>query len=294
MILTAGPYSATVDPLGATLERLSHEGRDLIVPAGPDTPPGTYRGATIAPWPNRVGSGRYRFAGIAHQLPINEPARGHALHGFTADLVWVEARESETRAVLLLDLPPQPGYPFSLRLAKTYALSDDGLRMELTAQNTGSEEAPYGCTIHPYLTCGTPTVDGAVLTLPAATRVEVDDWLIPVGTAPVESVGCDFRGGDIIGDRFIDHAFIDLDGAADGTVSAEVTRPDGGGVRMSWGPWARWVQVHTADRPEPAANRVGLALEPMSCAPDAFNSGDGLVVLPPGGEHAAWWTISAC
>ena len=63
---------------------------------------------------------------------------------------------------------------------------------------------------------------------------------------------------------------------------------------MTWGAWAPWVQVHTADRPEPAADRSGLALEPMSCAPDAFNAGSGspdagLVVLGPGETHHAWW-----
>ena len=294
MNLTSGGYAATVAPLGATLQRLTHDGDDLVVPVGPDTPSGTYRGATLAPWPNRVDGGRYRFDGVDHQLPVNEPARGHALHGFTAGLEWAVAEQSESAVVLRLDLPPQPGYPFSLLLEMAYTLSDDGMRIALSAHNTGKGSAPYGCSIHPYLTCGTPRVDGAVLTLPAATRLEVDDGLIPVGSAPVEAIGCDFRDGDAIGTRLIDHAFTDLDVAADGTATADVTRPSGGGVRMRWGPWARWVQVHTADRPEPVADRVGLALEPMSCAPDAFNSGAGLVVLAPGEEHAAWWTISAC
>jgi aldose 1-epimerase len=292
MRLTAGAYRAEIAPLGSTLHSLTVEGADLVVPATEGDPLRVFRGAIVAPWPNRVVDGRYRFAGVDHQLPLNEVARGHALHGFSHDWTWSTVSASASRAVLGLDLPPQPGYPFRLRLETTYTLSDAGLRVELMARNVGDMPAPYGCTIHPYLTCGTAHVDDAVLELAAATRLEVADRMIPAGTAPVESVDCDFRGGDVIGPRLIDHAFTDLTALADGTMAAELRDPAGNrGVRMTWGPWARWVQVHTADRPEPAADRVGLALEPMSCAPDAFNSGDGLVVLDPAAEHHAWWTI---
>ena len=37
--------------------------------------------------------------------------------------------------------------------------------------------------------------------------------------------------------------------------------------------------------------RGGLAVEPMTCTPDAFDSGVGLVVLGPGAVHAASWRI---
>ena len=296
MMLTAGTYAAEIAPLGATLHQLTDGGDDLVVPATPGDPARVFRGAVVAPWPNRVVDGRYRFAGVHHRLALSEAERGHALHGFTHDHTWDVVDQSADRAVLGLALGPQPGYPFSIDLQAVYALSDDGLRIELTARNSGDVAAPYGCTIHPYVTCGTPHVDEAVLELPAATRLEVDERLAPTTRAPVESVDCDFRGGAVIGARRIDHAFTDLTPGADGTVTAELRQPDGPGargVRMTWGAWAPWVQVHTADRPEPSADRVGLALEPMSCAPDAFNSGAGLVVLDPGAEHRAWWTIAA-
>ena len=54
-----------------------------------------------------------------------------------------------------------------------------------------------------------------------------------------------------------------------------------------------WVQIHTADLPGSENDRVGLAVEPMTCAPDAFNSHDGLVSLAAGDSHRADWTISA-
>ena len=297
MRLIAGDYTADVDVLGAALRSLTHGGQDLVVPSGADDPPGAFRGVVVAPWPNRVVDGRYVFAGVEHQLPTNETARGHALHGFAFDRRWAVVDDSPAEAVLRLDLVPQPGYPFAIQLQAAYTLTDAGLHIALTARNTGAEPAPYGCTIHPYLTCGTPLVDDAVLVLPADTRVEVDDRMSPTGTRPVETVDCDFRAGAAIGSRTIDHAFTDLTAGVDGVVTAQLRRPEGsespGGVQMTWGQWARWVQVHTADRPEPDGDRVGLALEPMSCAADAFNSGAGLVVLDPGNEHSAWWGLAA-
>jgi aldose 1-epimerase len=53
------------------------------------------------------------------------------------------------------------------------------------------------------------------------------------------------------------------------------------------------VQIHTADQPDAAVSRIGLAVEPMTCPPDAFNSGTDLIVLQPGESTTAGWTISA-
>jgi aldose 1-epimerase len=41
----------------------------------------------------------------------------------------------------------------------------------------------------------------------------------------------------------------------------------------------------------PDVARRGLAVEPMTCAPNAFRSGDGLIVLEPGETHLGSWGI---
>ena len=105
---------------------------------------------------------------------------------------------------------------------------------------------------------------------------------------------CDFRTPSVIGAREIDHAFTDLVAADDGSVAVQVLdRAHGTGVELSFGPWAPWLQIHTADRPEPENNRVGLAVEPMNCPPNAFNAPEGPPILESGATHVAQWTISA-
>ena len=62
---------------------------------------------------------------------------------------------------------------------------------------------------------------------------------------------------------------------------------------MTWDEACPWVQIHTADRDTPELSRLGLAVEPMTCPPDAYNSGTDLIVLAPGQSTTASWTIAA-
>ncbi len=291
--LRNGRYSAHVDEVGATLRALRYGGRDLIAPYPGGSVRPLYRGVTVAPWPNRIEDGRYTFAGQDFQLAINEVDRGHALHGLVQWIRFTVTDLADDRITLQHDLVPQDGYPFPLRLSITFELGAGGLTAALTAVNTGTVPAPYGCCPHPYLVAGAGTVDDWTLQMPADLRLEVDDRLVPTRTADVAEVGTDFRKPTLIGHREIDHAFTDLGRDRNGRTVIDVTQPAGDGVRLSFGRWAPWVQVHTADRPEPEFNRSGLAVEPMSCPPNAFNSGTDLVILAPGEHHEAEWIISA-
>jgi aldose 1-epimerase len=53
-----------------------------------------------------------------------------------------------------------------------------------------------------------------------------------------------------------------------------------------------YVMVFSADTLPPARRRRGLAVEPMTCPPNAFQSGEGLRALQPGESFEASWGIS--
>jgi len=42
-----------------------------------------------------------------------------------------------------------------------------------------------------------------------------------------------------------------------------------------------WCQVYSGEE----IGRAGVAVEPMTCPPDAFNSGEDVIVLEPGDSH---------
>jgi aldose 1-epimerase len=287
--LRHGAYAAEIASVGASLRSLTIDGRDLVVPFAEDEVRPLYRGVVLAPWPNRVVDGRYAFDGVDQQLALTEPDRGHALHGL---VVWSDFRvvSRSTGAVTLeTEVVAQAGYPHPLRVVVDYRLTDDGLETRLTTTNTGADRAPYGSSGHPYLVAGPGRVDDWTLEIAADSVLEVEpERLIPTGLAAVEGGPFDFAAPRRIGELFIDHAFTGLRASRVRLLAA-----DGRGVELTWGASAPWVQLHTGDRPEPAYDRAGLAAEPMTCPPDAFNSGTDLIVLEPGESHALAWTIAA-
>lgn len=295
--LAAGDYTATIASVGASLRTLQFHGRDLVVPFTADEIRPVFRGATLAPWPNRVIDGRYTFDGVEQQLPLTEPNRGNALHGLAAWLDFNAIERSASHVVLTATIEAQAGYPHRVEVTVTFALDEDGLHSTVTALNTGHDEAPWGTGPHPYLTPGVGRVDDWTLSLPAASVLTVtDDRLIPIALADVatEDDGAfDFRVARQIGDTFIDHAFTELTRDDDGITSVTVLAADGTGVGMTWANDCPWVQVHTADQENPETSRLGLAVEPMTCPPDAFNSGTDLIVLAPNASATAGWTIHA-
>ena len=287
--LRHGGYAAEIASVGASLRALRFEGRDLVVPFQEDEVRPLFRGAVLVPWPNRVVDGHYVFDGQEQQLALTESDRGHALHGL---LGWADFRvvtRSSDAVTLETEVVAQSGYPHRLRVEVEYRLTDDGLVTRIGATNTGPTRAPYGTSGHPYLVAGPGRVDDWTLELAADRVLEVDpERLIPQGLADVAGGPFDFAEPRAIGDLFIDHAFTGLR-----AFRARVLGADGSGAELRWDEGAPWVQVHTADRPEPEYDRAGLAVEPMTCPPDAFNSGTDLVVLEPGASHALAWTIAA-
>ncbi|PRB59986.1 aldose 1-epimerase family protein [Microbacterium sp. MYb45] len=293
--IAAHGYEAVIASIGATLRTLTFEERDLVVPFDADAVRPGYRGVTLAPWPNRIVDGRYSFGGAEQQLALTEPERAHALHGL---LAWVEFEDRlvlDDRVVLAAVILPQTGYPFRVEVEVEYKLDAEGLHQTVTAHNVGADAAPWGTGPHPYLVAGHGRVDDWTLLLPASEVLTVTpDRLSPVGVEPVsQHPKWDFRSARPIGDVFIDHAFTGL--ARDGGLAeVRLTAADGRGVGMAWDERCPWVQVHTADTPAVAeTHRIGLAVEPMTCPPDAFNSGVDLVTLDPGATHAASWRIFA-
>jgi aldose 1-epimerase len=293
IVLHGRGLTAIVTEVGATLRELSWQGRPLVAGFGRHDLPHAYQGAVLAPWPNRLAGGRYRWGDDDYQLPLSEPERLNALHGLVCFAPWQVADSDAESVTLTHRLWPQRGYPFPLDLRARYELSDHGLTFTLTAVNAGDAPAPYGASFHPYLIAGGGRVDDWTVQLPAATYLTVDpDRLLPVGTAPVGPAGYDFRSPTSLRGIEVDHAFTDLTFDDAGTVALRLVGPGGRGVGLTWDRGAPWVQLCIPDENNPTMTRQALAVEPMTCAPDAFNSGVDLITLPPGGQHTFRLTIA--
>lgn len=306
--LAYGDYAAVVASVGASLRRLAYGGRDLVVPFEADEVRPGFRGVTLAPWPNRIVDGHYQFRGRDFQLALTEPDRGQALHGLACWLEYEAIEVTEASVRLMTEIEPQVGYPWRIRVETTYSLAESGLTQGVRATNLSREVAPWGTGPHPYLVAGVGTVDDWTLEVPASEVLTVTpDRLSPVGLAAVETDAArfDFRTPRVIGDVQIDHAFTGLQRSTDQLATVRLTGPEGTGVAMSWDAACSWVQIHTADLPGGASqaglsagHRAGLAVEPTTCAPDAFNQAayshdTGVIALEPGVPVEASWRITA-
>ena len=285
-VIAAGDQEATIVEVGGGLRTYTVAGVDVLAPYELHEMAAGGRGQNLIPWPNRIKDGRYSFAGADLQLALTEPSRHNASHGLVRWANWTAAAQEPERVVMELVLHPQPGYPFTLALAVEYRVDAAGLSVATTATNAGDRPCPYGAGSHPYLTVGTDLVDEAVLRVPAEARLTADDRGIPTGQLPVSGTPYDFREPRPVGDLVIDTAYTDL------TVNEAVLAGPRRAV-VWWDASYRWVMVFTGDTLAPDRRRRSLAIEPMTCAPNAFVTGDGLRVLDPEESWTTVWGIAA-
>ncbi|WP_304454205.1 aldose 1-epimerase family protein [Nocardiopsis sp. YSL2] len=299
--LRAGDYRARIDLTGAGLQSLTCAGRDLVWPYTRDSGPVAFQGQVLAPWPNRVGGGRYSFAGQDYRLEVNNEATGTAIHGLVYDREWSPVAVTDSAVTLRLDFDGTTGFPFPLELSLTYALSDTGLTVTTGATNSGSGPAPFGLGFHPYLTLGEPVSELAArgevdLEITADSHLPVDANKLPTGPPePVEGDEKDFRSpGRALGETVLDHAFTDLSRDGDGRAWVRLIGPEHR-VEMWCDASFTWFQVFSSDHLSGSAFRANLAAEPMTCPPNALATGEGLIVLEPGEstEHTFGITTSA-
>jgi aldose 1-epimerase len=246
------------------------------------------RGQVLFPWPNRLAGGRWEDEGEARQLPLSEAGAGNAIHGFVRWAAWDVQPAGEAAATASHTLMPQPGYPFRLACHIDYRLSAGGLTVTTSVRNESPRPAPFGLGFHPYLSAasaGGGLVDGLELTIPAETRLLLDGG-IPVGREPVSGTAMDFRTGQRIGSAVLDDAFTDVQRGV-----GELARVSVSGAHIWAGPGFDYLQVFTGDTLPPAARRRGLAVEPMTCPPNALATGEGLIRLDPGASVELEWGI---
>ncbi len=295
--LVHGRQDACVVEVGAGL-RTYTVGGAAVVDGYPETEtsPGG-RGQVLMPWPNRLGDGRFEWAGQELQTALSEPEEHNAIHGLVRWVTWSVVEQSDSAIRFEYRMYPQPGWPWILDLAMSYSLSEAGLEVRGQVVNVpgGAGACPFGAGWHPYLAAFGGLVDDLVLTVPARTTYEADDRGLPVGRRPVEGSAVDFRQGRPVGGQKLDIAYTDLDRDAAGRAVVELASPRSSQVTRLWMDAAcTHLMVFSGDTlGDVGRRRRGLAVEPMTCAPNMLQSGDGRRVLAEGESFEAAWGLVA-
>lgn len=296
--LRAGQYCAQISPFGGGLWSLTCADKPLVVtpPVPPEglsqvSPVPFAAGCLLAPWPNRVDGGNFTFQGETYHLEINEPDRHNAIHGFVREWSWEldpETSDNPAAVSLTLEMEPQPGWPWRLKYVMNWSVeATQGLRGELRVSNLSDTPCPFGFGWHPYLSAGGASLDECTLRISVGNNLVLDSTRnLPTGLErPADTVLGQARPVALRG-LWLDHAFR-AQPEPDGYVRAALCRVDGSGTELSAGPWCRWLQIYTAD---PARQQAfpgvddgrALAVEPMTCPPNALSHNQDVLVLEPG------------
>jgi aldose 1-epimerase len=246
------------------------------------------RAGVLAPFPNRVADGRYRWNGRNHDLLPGRSGDRTIYHGFAREapfeLVSAILKADSARVLLRTgQITPDryPGYPFALGLEVEYTVGGHELGVDIRATNVGDTTAPYAAGWHPYFTLSRP-VDDLVLQIPAHTLIRTGASLIPLpgedALMPLDRCpGMDFRTPRRLGDAVIDACFADLSPGPGGRVETVLSDPaTGEGLRV-W-QYAGYMHVFTGDTLA-RDRRASLALEPVETMTNAFNRPEHFTAL---------------
>jgi aldose 1-epimerase len=283
-----GAQQVVITEVGASLREFTIGGEAVVWPYGVLEMSGGGRGQVLAPWPNRIEDGTYSFNGVQARAALDEPDRGNAIHGLVRWLTWRVEEHTERAVRLSCELAPQPAYPWRLLLAVRYELGDDGLVVEATAENRSGVAAPFGIGSHPYLAAGPQGGDACILWLHADRHLLLDGRGIPRGSETVGGTAFDFAAGRQLSGVRLDDCFtgLGLSGHAPAPAGAawQAVLERGDGSRSALWADASWpyVMCYTGDTLAPADRRHGVAIEPMTCPPNALRSGESLLSIDPG------------
>jgi aldose 1-epimerase len=290
--ITAGDHRAVVVEVGGGLRSYTVGDEPILDGYEADEIAPGSAGEVLVPWPNRIRDGLYTFNGESHQLSLSEPARNNAMHGLTRWARWQRIDVAPDRVSVAYDVPPQPGYPWALHLVTTWSIGPDGLRADHEATNLSGKGAPFGLGVHPYLHVAGVAVDDLQLTVPAQRRLLVDGRMLPIGAAKVAGGPYDFTEPRRIGEAQLDSAFGDVVHDGEGVSTVRLETADGTRGREVWADGSfQWWQVFTGDTLIGDRFRRSVAVEPMTCPPDAFRSGRDVVTIAPGETWQGSWGI---
>lgn len=255
------------------------------------------RNGILAPFPNRIAEGRYRFDGVTHDLLPGVTGERLIYHGFLRelDLAVVETQASDTGASVLfageIRADARPGYPYALAFEVRASLGTRSIGLTITATNVGDRAAPYAAGWHPYFRLGDAPLDALELTVPATHSVVTDRKLLPLaGEAaflPVDhSPLTDFRAPRRLGALVLDGCYAGATADEDGLIRSTLRDPASGRQLTVW-QRSGLVHLFTGDTLARDPRRA-LAIEPVEAMTDAFNRPDcaDRIRLEPGASRS--------
>ena len=296
--IRSGDLEVVVVEVGGGLRSFTSAGRDVLWGFGQD-----------AGVPRRPRPAADAVAEPDHRRPVRarrpEPAAGADRAGAAqrhprpgALGLWTLRRAGRGPPDRRLPPAPSAGLGWTLELTVTYELDEQRPHRPAARAQHRRPRAPFGFGVHPYLTAGEQRVDELEIAATGSVRLKVDPRAAAAARACRRSTGARTTARGRPDRRPPARHRLHRPGrrTRDGRWRVRLHHPGSGRDHHLWADAAAypWLQVFTGDAlPEPLRRTSGVAVEPMTCPPDAFRSGQDLIVLAPGQEFEGLWGISA-
>lgn len=248
---------AVISPVGAALEKLALRGTTIIDSTLVSNPSAMFFGSTLAPWPNRLANHTYEYQGRRYQTP-NVDQDGNSNHGLAFNRAFEVREQSDESVSVGYKFGSDECYPFPIDLKITYQIFDSFLRVSALATNNG-QAAPFGVGFHPYFLVG----EHFKVSANFSKQILVDEKMIPISDQQIN--GFVYEGGEL------DNCFT---GASQLNLKTEKYN-----LTISLEKGFEYFMLY---RPSIDCGASLLAIEPMSCIANAFNSDLGSTVIQTG------------
>lgn len=204
-----GELTVNVLEYGATIHNIFYKGIDCI--AGYTDPMhyltgGSYQGATVGRYANRIGGGKFTLGGKEYTLDINDHDF-NCLHGgntsFAKNILTGEKVSENAVRFSHLSKDGESGFPANVRFSVTFTVQNNTLSLEYEA--TPDADTVLNFTNHAYFTLGADTNKDIILEIKADEMIPVDKNLVPTGEKrDVTGTAFDFRVAKPIGRDLFD------------------------------------------------------------------------------------------
>jgi len=277
----------------------------------------TWKGRMLLPYANRIGGAKYTFNGTEHHLPINDVAGlNNSLHGLLWDRTMHVASSSadDTHASVILEYTfnapgeqPAQGYPFALKVAIEYTLTEGRFEVAVRATNldVGGWPLPFYNGWHPYFLCH--PCSAALIVLDTASQWRhVDVAQGPQFPPPRHSNMVPTthmsswdrsNGSDPIGPAlnppgaplYMDDEVKAMSRPSSGFYTTKLVDPaTSQAVLLNHDSDMRYLQIFTGAKASfPTTPVDAVVLEPLSAMSDGFNNHDGLHTISAGETYVS-------
>lgn len=274
-MITLGRGSLELDvapEIGGSVVGLTFENRPVLRPV----PRGTTNvletaSFPLVPYANRIENGILKFQGKEYRLPLNFGDHPHSLHGHGWQGAWRVDSLSRDRAALAFDHAAD-AWPWAYSAEETFALTDDGVVIELSLRNRSDSAMPYSLGLHPYF----PRVPGSAITASVDGMWDSDATQIPTRKVAATTLIDLGKTQAVAKAPFVDNTFTGWKGPA------RITQPElGFEVELSASADCRFFHVFIPQGAD------FFCAEPTTAMPNAFGRPEGAAetgagVLAPG------------